>query len=212
MAAANSQRAPPRRINGKVIVAGPANVGKTCLIERFVNNRYAADDEAHGPTLGCDCFQKSVFVDDSEVHLFLYDTAGQERFADMATSYYRIGEVCLLCFDLSSLSSFDTTRWWMRKVSEHNAKCSFILVGTKEDLVSERDAEGLEPISQWAEESGIPFFRTSALKGGDHVKFLFHTVAEKCIRLNREKQLMDNAGGGLKLQSSIGEPRGGCCR
>mmetsp|Transcript_67865 Transcript_67865/g.196382 ORF Transcript_67865/g.196382 Transcript_67865/m.196382 type:complete len:216 (-) Transcript_67865:134-781(-) len=213
-AAANSQRAPSRRINGKVIVAGPANAGKTCLIERFVNNRYAADDANHGPTLGCDCLQRSVFVDESEVHLFLYDTAGQERFADMASSYYRIGEVCLLCFDMSNLSSFDTTRWWMRKVTEHNTKCSFILVGTKEDLVSEQDAEGLEPISQWAEENGIPFFRTSALRGGDHVKFLFHTVAEKCVRLNREKQLMDSAdGSGLKLQSSIGEPRGsGCCR
>jgi GTPase SAR1 family protein len=27
-----------------------------------------------------------------QVHLFLYDTAGQERFADMAASYYRVGE------------------------------------------------------------------------------------------------------------------------
>jgi len=214
MAASASQKAtPPRRINGKVIVAGPANAGKTCLIERFVNNRYAADDATHGPTLGCDCLQKSVFVDDSEVHLFLYDTAGQERFADMAASYYRVGEVCLLCFDLSNLSSFDTTKWWMKKVTDHNSKCSFILVGTKEDLVKEEEVDSLEPISQWADEKGIPFFRTSALRGGDHVKFLFHTVAEKCIRLNRERQLMDSSDGTVKLQSSIGGPKGSlsCC-
>mmetsp|Transcript_124060 Transcript_124060/g.356200 ORF Transcript_124060/g.356200 Transcript_124060/m.356200 type:complete len:218 (-) Transcript_124060:11-664(-) len=212
-ASAAAHKAPARRINGKVIVAGPANAGKTCLVERFVNNHYVADDVSHGPTLGCDCLQKSVFVDDAEVHLYLYDTAGQERFADLASSYYRVGEVCLLCFDLSNLSSFDTTRWWMNKVVEHNTKCSFILVGTKEDLISEADFAGLEPISQWAEEQGLPFFRTSAKRGGDNVKFLFHTVAEKCIRVNREKQLQEGADGGLKLQSSIGGPRGSgsCC-
>ena len=52
-----------------------------------------------------------------EVHLFLYDTAGQERFADMAASYYRVGEVCLLCFDMSDLSTFDRTQFWKKKVS-----------------------------------------------------------------------------------------------
>mmetsp|Transcript_54116 Transcript_54116/g.87456 ORF Transcript_54116/g.87456 Transcript_54116/m.87456 type:complete len:212 (+) Transcript_54116:160-795(+) len=202
-----------RRVNGKVIVAGPANTGKTCLIERFVNNVYAADDATHGPTLGCDCLQKNVFVDDTEVHLFLYDTAGQERFADMAASYYRVGEVCLLCFDMSNLATFDSTKWWMRKVMDHNPKCSFILVGTKEDLVPESQAADIEPISRWSEETGIPFFPTTALKGGEHIKFLFHTVAEKCIRLSREKQLSDSADASVKLQSSIGRPKatGLCC-
>eukprot|EP00450_Noctiluca_scintillans_P026259 CAMPEP_0194520142 /NCGR_PEP_ID=MMETSP0253-20130528/54025_1 /TAXON_ID=2966 /ORGANISM="Noctiluca scintillans" /LENGTH=206 /DNA_ID=CAMNT_0039364347 /DNA_START=50 /DNA_END=667 /DNA_ORIENTATION=+ len=199
-------KTPSKRINGKVIVAGPANAGKTCLVERFVNNVYMGTDPLHGPTLGCDCLQKSIYIDDAEVHLFLYDTAGQERFADMAASYYRVGDVCLLCFDMSNLASFDNTKWWMRKVVEHNPKCSFVLVGTKEDLVSEERAQlDIVPISQWADENGIPFFPTSALKGGEHVKFLFHCVAEKCIRLSRERQLVESSNtesGSVKLQSS----------
>lgn len=104
------------KVNGKVIVAGAANAGKTCLIERFVRGVYVADDLSHGPTLGCDCLQKSVAVDETEVFLFLYDTAGQERFADMAGSYYRSGDVCLLMFDLANLASFDHIKWWQRKV------------------------------------------------------------------------------------------------
>mmetsp|Transcript_8189 Transcript_8189/g.18317 ORF Transcript_8189/g.18317 Transcript_8189/m.18317 type:complete len:214 (+) Transcript_8189:104-745(+) len=212
--AASSTKAPPRRVNGKVIVAGPSNAGKTCLIERFVNDRYVADDAAHGPTLGCDCLQKSVFIDDTEVHLFLYDTAGQERFADMAASYYRVGQVCLLCFDMANISTFDNVHWWMRKVADHNEKCSFILVGTKQDLVEGDEAVDMKPISAWADEHSIPFFPTSAKKGGDLIKFLFHTVAEKCIRINRENQLMDKNGGGVQLKSSFGEPKGSsskCC-
>ena len=57
-------------------MAGPANVGKTSLIERFVQNVFVADP---GPTLGCDCRQKAVAVGDTTVQLYLYDTAGQER-------------------------------------------------------------------------------------------------------------------------------------
>uniref|UniRef100_A0A7S2GCP2 Uncharacterized protein n=1 Tax=Alexandrium andersonii TaxID=327968 RepID=A0A7S2GCP2_9DINO len=206
-----TQRQPPRKINGKVIVAGPANTGKTCLIERFVHDHYAADDASHGPTLGCDCHQKSVFVnDETEVRLYLYDTAGQERFAGMAASYFRRGEVCLLCFDMSELGSFDSTMFWKGKVTEHNENCSFILVGTKEDLVSEQTLD-MEPIAKWAEDNNIPFFRTSALVGGNNIKFLFHTVAEKCRSLNLQKQLAGMDQTGVRLNSSIGGPQGKCC-
>mmetsp|Transcript_45964 Transcript_45964/g.127591 ORF Transcript_45964/g.127591 Transcript_45964/m.127591 type:complete len:211 (-) Transcript_45964:126-758(-) len=207
-----AEKSVPTRINGKVIVAGPANAGKTCLIERFVNDVYAADSETHGPTLGCDCLRKSVYVDNTEVHLFLYDTAGQERFSDMASSYYRVGEVCLLCFDLSNLATFDSTKFWMKKVNDHNEKCSFILVGTKEDLLKQgADDPSLQGIAKWAEENGIPFFCTSAKRGGQAIKFLFHTVSEKCMRINHEKQLHGGDGAkGTKL-SPFGQPKGGSC-
>jgi len=103
-----------------------------------------------------------------------------------------LGQVCLLCFDMSQPSTLDHTVWWKRKVSDHNPKCLFILVGTKEDLVNE-DAFDMSTISRWAEENGIPYFPLSALKGGPHVKFLLHTVAEKCVRLNRERQLENSS-------------------
>eukprot|EP00392_Amoebophrya_sp_AT5.2_P000076 g76.t1 len=192
MAASGSSK---KRVNGKVIVAGAANTGKTCLIERFVRNVYIGDDPSHGPTLGCDCLQKSIYVDDTEVYLFLYDTAGQERFADMSATYYRCGDVCLLVFDLADLKSFDHVKWWQKKVCEYNPRCSFVLVGCKEDLITganaanSTDTERLQVMSRWAESAGMPFFTTSAKKGGQAIQFLFYSVAEKCIRQAREKQL-----------------------
>ena len=103
-------------IQGKVIVAGSVNAGKTCLIERFVRNVYVGDDPSHSPTVGCDCLQKSVTVDSTSVYLFLYDTAGQERYADMSGNYYRPADVCLLVFDLSDETSFEKVQWWREKV------------------------------------------------------------------------------------------------
>jgi small GTP-binding protein len=172
------------RVIGKVIMCGPANVGKTSLIERFVQDAFVPDP---GPTLGCDCRQKAVVVGDTQVQLYLYDTAGQERFAELATSYFRVGDVCLLCFDLKNLASFDNIRWWMGKVRDVNEDCTFVLVGTKRDLV---DADFDSAFAtQFAEENGMAFFMTSALDGGEQIAFLFHFVAEKCIRQRLQKEL-----------------------
>ncbi|CAK0799982.1 unnamed protein product, partial [Prorocentrum cordatum] len=208
---------PLSKVTGKVIVAGRANVGKTCLVERFVNDVYAADDPTHGATIGTDAYNKRVFVDQTtEVHLFIYDTAGQERFADMAAQYYRVGEVCLLCWDMSNMSTFDNAEWWMKRVQEHNDNCSFILVGTKEDTGPE--GGGARPqagqrLVRGARHTVLPHERAER-RGGANIKFLFHTVAEKCARRSREKQLSENAGGGgqrLGQRSGIGAPKGSCC-
>eukprot|EP00929_Paragymnodinium_shiwhaense_P098931 TRINITY_DN6044_c0_g2_i1.p1 TRINITY_DN6044_c0_g2~~TRINITY_DN6044_c0_g2_i1.p1 ORF type:complete len:214 (-),score=46.35 TRINITY_DN6044_c0_g2_i1:373-1014(-) len=203
-----------QKISGRVIVAGPAATGKTCLIERFVHDVYAADDPTHGPTLGVDCSKKTLFVDETEVQLFLYDTAGQERFADMSAAYYRCGDVCLLCFDMSDLATFDSTQFWLNKVRDNNPKCKFILVGTKEDLLpADKVQEKMADISAWAEENGMSFFTTSAKTGGLQIKFLFHTVAEKCMMVHREKQKAGAAEAqGRKLGSPFSQPQSrGCC-
>mmetsp|Transcript_16978 Transcript_16978/g.40888 ORF Transcript_16978/g.40888 Transcript_16978/m.40888 type:complete len:206 (-) Transcript_16978:110-727(-) len=198
-----------RRISGKVIVAGPANVGKTCLLERFVRGIFVADS---APTLGCDCMQKSVVVDGSEVSLYLYDTAGQERFADMAANYYRSGDVCLLCFDVSSAAGFDQARWWRQRVAEHNDRCSFIMVATKEDLI---EANGIDVshIREFASKEGMPLFLTSALTGGDNIDILFRFVAEKCKSSYLQRQLDGSRSQSVKLApaSAFGRPAGRDC-
>ena len=42
------------------------------------------------------------------------DVCRRFRFAELATSYFRVGDVCLLCFDLKNLASFDNIRWCSR--------------------------------------------------------------------------------------------------
>ena len=183
-----------------------------------MRDRFAGDDPAHSPTLGCDCSTKVHSVDGQEVMLYLYDTAGQERFADMASNYYRLGDVCILCFDMSNLASFDHAKWWQKRVLEVNSSCSFVLVGTKEDLVMSRRAEVGMPefdpefIQAYARDTGMPFFATSAKdidsKGGQQINLLFHTVAEKCLRSHISRQLTV-AQKSVRLTSAFGGSRVG---
>ncbi|KAF4700910.1 hypothetical protein FOZ62_018536, partial [Perkinsus olseni] len=77
---------------GKVIVVGPASVGKTCLVTRFVDDVFDANTQS---TLGCDSKEKTLNVTGvaEPIKLILFDTAGQERFAQLAGSYYRQADV-----------------------------------------------------------------------------------------------------------------------
>ena len=178
---------------GRVILVGPANVGKTALIERYVQGVFSHETT---PTLGCDCSAKIVSVEKTSasggsgerVKLQLYDTAGQERYAEIASSYFRNADVCLLCFDLGNLASFDNVRWWREKVVSINPDCSFLLVGTKLDLLKGTPGE-TDYARRFANESGMPFFSTSSLQGGDQIEFLFYCVAEKVLRLRLQKNL-----------------------
>jgi small GTP-binding protein len=178
---------------GRVIVVGPANVGKTALLERYVQGVFSRDTK---PTLGCDCTAKIVTVGRSgkngnveeRVKLNLYDTAGQERYAEIASNYFRRTDVCLLCFDLANLASFDHIRWWREKVIAMNPNCLFILVGTKMDLLKGIPGE-TEFARRFAAESKMPFFSTSSLEGGDQIEFLFYCVAEKILHLRLQSEL-----------------------
>jgi len=60
----------------KVIILGDSGVGKTCLMNQYVNKKFSNQYKA---TIGADFMTKEVQVDDDVVTLQIWDTAGQER-------------------------------------------------------------------------------------------------------------------------------------
>lgn len=183
------------RWTGKAIVVGDSGVGKTSLVERFLTGSYYAGIPS---TVGCDATRKSVLVDRAEVDLLLFDTAGQERYACLTAQYFRLGEVCLLCGDLSRPGDKvgRSLRFWEEKVLEQNPEAVFVLVGTKVDQCPGGCSEAQEVMSGMARERRWPIFLTSA-KEGAAVSALFYLVAEKVLRLKVERRLAtaSKAGG-----------------
>lgn len=65
----------------KIIFLGDSGVGKTCLIEKFANNRF--DDffnvyvEISKPTIGVDFVSKDIKFKGNSCRFQLWDTAGQ---------------------------------------------------------------------------------------------------------------------------------------
>jgi hypothetical protein len=66
-----------KKILLKVLVLGESAVGKTSLLERYVNNKFSMQTKS---TIGADFLSKQIVVDGRNVTLQIWDTAGQERF------------------------------------------------------------------------------------------------------------------------------------
>ena len=67
-----------KRKNFKVVIIGKSAVGKSCLLLRFVEDRF---DTQYLSTIGVDFQFKSFNINEKKYKLDIWDTAGQERYS-----------------------------------------------------------------------------------------------------------------------------------
>ena len=72
-------------IDIKIITLGDSHVGKSCLIVKYLENKFS---NSYVSTIGYDLKHKQIILKDgNKVRLTLFDTAGQERFRSIAKNY-----------------------------------------------------------------------------------------------------------------------------
>ena len=99
----------------KIIVAGSKDVGKTSLIHRYVSGRFLVNTLS---TIGVDFMSKNLTVDDLDVHLSLWDFAGEQKFRTLFPAYCSGASGAIVLFDLSSRSSFEDLVDWVELIDK----------------------------------------------------------------------------------------------
>lgn len=89
----NYRMAARKKVLLKVIILGESGVGKTSLMNQYVNKKFSNQYKA---TIGADFLTKEVIVDDRVVTMQIWDTAGQERFQSLGVAFYRGADCCVL--------------------------------------------------------------------------------------------------------------------
>ena len=100
----------------KIVIIGDSNVGKSCLIHRYVKSQYFKDFK---PTIGAEFSNKEVLIDGKIVVTQIWDTAGQERYQSLSTSFYRGADWWAIVFDLTNKDSFDSLNQWRKDFIKH---------------------------------------------------------------------------------------------
>ncbi|KAL4608476.1 ras-related protein Rab-39A-like [Arapaima gigas] len=148
----------------RLIVIGDSTVGKSCLLHRFTEGRFA---DVSDPTVGVDFFARLVEIEPGKrIKLQLWDTAGQERFRSITRSYYRNSVGGLLVFDLTNRRSFQHLKNWLDEARMHMQpfQTVFLLVGHKCDLAHLRQVTR-EEAEKTAFAFGMKYIETSAKDG-----------------------------------------------
>jgi len=78
------------KVDVKVVLLGKEFCGKTSLVERFLNERFAGENR-YQSTIGAAYGARRVEVAGREFVLGVWDTAGSERYESMSRMYYRYG-------------------------------------------------------------------------------------------------------------------------
>lgn len=188
----------PKEIKYKLIMLGDENVGKTSIINRFKNNKYTGNYE---PTLGLDFQTKSIEIDNINVKLLLYDTAGQEKFRSLIPLYTKEAKIIFFIYDITNSDSFLSIEKWYNALTNVNKDESiFFLIGNKIDLINERQVQEEEG-KIYAESHNFNFQEVSALTG-DGIDNLFLKKLSSQIKtqfLNNDKNYRDQEEEQLKV-------------
>ncbi|MHA1427582.1 MAG: GTP-binding protein, partial [Candidatus Helarchaeota archaeon] len=118
-------------IRYKMVLFGSAGVGKTSLVERFINDRF---EEEYFSTLGYNVYEKVVPHNSIEISLMIFDIGGQERFRDLRKKYAEGADCAFIVYDVTNEVSYDEIKLWVKDLKEFAGEIPFILIGNKIDL------------------------------------------------------------------------------
>ena len=115
----------------KVLLFGNSGVGKTSIFTRFYNNKF---DGNVNSSVGVDFQTKVIKHKNKEYSIHLFDTAGEERFRSVTTSYFHMADYFMLVFDLTNKNSLNAIPEWIESLKENVEKPKFMILGNKSDL------------------------------------------------------------------------------
>ncbi|XP_050308928.1 ras-related protein Rab-7a [Anthonomus grandis grandis] len=194
----------------KVIILGDSSVGKTSLMNQYVNRKFSNQYKA---TIGADFLTKEVTIDDKTVTMQIWDTAGQERFQSLGVAFYRGADCCVLVFDVTAPNTFKSLDSWrdeflIQASPREPDNFPFVLLANKVDL--EPKAISPKRAAQWCQsKNNIPYFETSA-KEGLNVEQAFLAIAKNALaQQNQTIDLYNEFPGTLNLNETHHRPIGG---
>jgi len=167
----------------KLCLCGAAAVGKTSLFHRFVSGEFKHDYTA---TVGAKFLTKVIMLQTEdgktqEINLALWDIAGQPRFVDLRTTFYRGASGALLLFDLTREESYNELDLWLTELRAVTMNVPIVLIGNKIDLIEERGRQvETDKAAIFAEKEDLFYLETSA-KTGENVEDAFTKLAELMV-------------------------------
>jgi Ras-related protein Rab-2A len=180
----------------KYIIIGDTGVGKSCLLLQFTDKRF---QPVHDLTIGVEFGARMITIDNRQIKLQIWDTAGQESFRSITRSYYRGAAGALLVYDITRRETFNhLTRWLEEARQNANQSMVIMLIGNKSDLDHRRQVTKEEG-EKFAKDHGLIFLETSA-KTAANVEEAFIGTASK-IYENIQSGIYDvtNEAHGIKV-------------
>ncbi|HSK71229.1 MAG TPA: COR domain-containing protein, partial [Pyrinomonadaceae bacterium] len=115
----------------KLVVVGEANVGKTCVINRLLHNKFIKTSSTHGIEIS---YWKDVELEDGQkVQLNVWDFGGQEIMHSTHQFFFTKRTVYILVVNARENEDTNKTEEWLQRIQNLSQNSPVFIVGNKID-------------------------------------------------------------------------------
>ena len=175
----------------KTIILGNTGVGKTCIINGFINNTF---DPNSISSIGSKSLEKIIHKNDTNFKLVIWDTSGEEKYHSLTNLFIKGSNIILLVYSVDNLSSFEGLDYWYDAFKKKIESSNYVLavVGSKYDLVNNEEVSE-EKAKKYAEDKNAFFKLVSAKADPDGINNLFDILLDKLIKTKPDFDLSRRA-------------------
>ena len=157
-------------IQKKICLLGAFSVGKTSLIQRYVNSVF---DDKYLTTVGVKVDKKELQIEGRDVKLMIWDLAGEDDYSSLQKSYLRGAAGFILVADGTREKSLDTALDIRDRVKTELGDIPFVTAINKLDLQD----QWVIASSRFDELSDSNVILKTSAKTGENVEELFAGLA-----------------------------------
>jgi Rab family protein len=191
----------------KLVLLGDSGVGKTSIVTQYVSGTVP---ENINPTIGAAFVTKEVTIDNQNLELLIWDTAGQEVYRGLAPMYYRSALIAIIVFDVTNQESHNSVSYWIRELQTNVEENIVILVcGNKTDLEDKRVVQS-QKASAESTERGALYAETSATTNAGIDKMFQQALAAHLKKKGLAKTTHDGQGVDIAVAKPSTEKKS-CC-
>ena len=177
----------------RICVLGKTMVGKTCLINRFLNGKYQAE---HDRTIE-EQYSKYLKIKEEDCMFEITDTGGLDEYLSSLDIWINNSDGFLLVYSINDKDSFDGIKMRYDKILKYKKSKKFcaLLVGNKTDLENEEIKEerkvNKEEVDKFCEENKLECFEVSA-KNNDNINQIFQKLGENVFIIKYRDRKEEN--------------------
>jgi len=163
----------------KVVILGDGGVGKTSLLNKFIEKTFEQDYKS---TIGTNIMRVDYPVmENVTVGFALWDLAGQQFFQKVRQMYLQGCQAALFVYDVTRPETLYNLENWKNELhAVAGTDVKSLMVGNKTDLTEERQVT-FEEGKKVADDLGMSYLETSA-KTGENVNHAFGALAFLLIK------------------------------
>jgi len=160
----------------KIVILGDSAVGKTSLINQYVQHIFEID---YKPSLGVNIVINELNLDkiNAKIRLILWDIAGQSKYDLSRSLFFQGSQGAFLVYDMTRPKTFENIKEkWLNDLQKFgNRDVVFYLIGNKNDLKELKKISNDQGYKLAEKLKASHFIETSA-KSGENVEEAFEKL------------------------------------